>query len=64
MKIDIYYINENGIEGLVKSAGIWGVDGNKTFPLVYLKKPKHLSEEKFKEIIRTIEIKIKKGFEL
>jgi hypothetical protein len=64
MKIDSYYINKNGIKGLVKSAGIWGIDKNRQFPLVYLRKPKYLDEEKFQQIIDTITISLEKGFEV
>ncbi len=39
------------IKGVCKSRAIWGNSGNKTFPLVYLRKPKHLTEEQFKDIV-------------
>lgn len=63
MKIESYYINKDGVEGLVKSAGIWGINGNTSFPLVYLKKPKHLDEGKFQEIVDSIVLNLPLNFE-
>lgn len=64
MKIKSYYINKDGVKGLVKSAGIWGTSGNKSFPLIYFKRPKFISEEKFKEIIDHITLTIRNDFEV
>lgn len=56
--------NENKIFG-IKSAIIWGHSNrtNGIFPLLYLRKPKHISEEEYQELINSIDIhfKIKKS---
>lgn len=53
--------NENKIFG-IKSAILWGhsKNSNSTFPLVYISKPKHVSEEDFKLILDKLDINILK----
>lgn len=49
--------NRNKIFG-IKSAIIWGHSKgtNGIFPLLYLYKPKHISQEEYEELINSIEI--------
>lgn len=49
--------NKNKVFG-IKSAIVWGhsKDTNGSFPLLYISKPKHISEEEYKELIEAISI--------
>lgn len=53
--------NKNRIFG-IKSGIIWGYSNksNAIFPLLYLSKPKSISEEDFRDLLDRIEISIKK----
>ena len=53
--------NANRILG-IKSAILWGhnTDTNRAFPLLYISKPKHISDEEYKELIDHIEIQFVK----
>jgi|ADurb_H2B_03_Slu_FD_contig_41_1265980_length_846_multi_2_in_0_out_0_1 hypothetical protein len=53
--------NKSKIFG-IKSAIIWGnsKNDNSTFPLLYISKPKHLSEDEFEILLDKIDIRIKK----
>jgi len=60
MDIDSYSVNQEGIKGLVKGAAIWGHKDNVVFPLAYLRKPKHLSADNWKEVLNGIRLEIVK----
>lgn len=49
--------NRNKIFG-IKSGIVWGhsKDKNYIFPLLYISKPKHITEEQFNELLDSIEI--------
>ena len=49
--------NRNKIFG-IKSGIVWGhsKDKNSSFPLLYISKPKHITEEQFNELLDSIEI--------
>lgn len=51
--------NENKVFG-IKSAILWG-HGNdgKSFPLVYITKPKHITDEEYKQILYRLLISMK-----
>ena len=53
--------NETKLFG-IKSAIIWGNSpkANTQFPLLYLRKPKNISEEEYNELINSIEINFKR----
>lgn len=53
--------NQNKIFG-IKSAIIWGnsSENNSMFPLLYLRKPKNISDEEYSELINSIQINFKK----
>lgn len=51
---------DNGEESLgIKSPTLWGVEDGKMYPLIFFRKPKHISQEDFDELMRKIEITIK-----
>lgn len=51
---------DNGEKSLgIKSPTMWGIEDGKMYPLVYFRKPKHISQEDFEELMRKIEITIK-----
>ena len=60
MKIDSYSISKKGIRGVVKGAAIWGHVGTTVFPLVYLRKPKHLSDSDWQEVLDGVRLELKK----
>jgi len=49
--------NRNKIFG-IKSGIVWGhsKNSNSIFPLLYISKPKHITEEQFNELLDSIEI--------
>lgn len=53
--------NKNKVFG-IKSAIIWGhnKDSNGCFPMLYLTKPKHVSQEDYNELLNKIDISIRK----
>lgn len=51
--------NKNRIFG-IKSAILWAFkSSNKSYPLIYLRKPKHMSDEEFEDILDRLEITLK-----
>ena len=56
--------NKNKIFG-IKSGILWGYSNetNGSFPLLYISKPKHISEEDFEILLNNLEIKINKPAE-
>lgn len=51
--------NKNRIFG-IKSAILWGYkNSNTSYPLIYLRKPKYMSEEEFNDILDRLEITLK-----
>lgn len=56
--------NKNKILG-IKSGILWGYSNetNGSFPLLYISKPKHVSEEDFEILLNNLEIKINKPAE-
>lgn len=61
MDIDSYSVNKTGIKGLVKSPAIWGHKDNVMFPLVYLRKPKHMSEKDWQEVLEGLRLEIRRS---
>ncbi len=57
-------INRKKIFG-IKSGILWGYSNetNSSFPLLYISKPKHVSDEDFEILLNNLEIKIKKPVE-
>lgn len=53
--------NKNKIFG-IKSGILWGhsKNENKCFPILYISKPKHISQKDFESILNRVEINIKK----
>lgn len=45
MKIKSYYIGKP-IPGICKQNAIWGCDGKSSMPLVYLQRPKWITDDK------------------
>lgn len=62
--IDSYSISEGPIPPVCKSPAIWVTSGNTTFPVAYLRKPKHISQKSFVEIVRSIEMHLPAGWEI
>lgn len=44
----------------IKSGILWGINGNTCFPLVYISKPKSVSQDDFEDILSRIDIDIHK----
>ncbi len=59
--IDSYSICEP-VTGVCKSYAIWGGSGGTTFPLIYLRKPKYLPEDQFKEIVGQLSLSLPVGY--
>lgn len=60
-KIKSFSIDKNKEQQFgVKSAIVWGNSNNSTFPILYLSKPRHISEEEFRELIDAISIEFVK----
>lgn len=59
-RIDSIYFdkNEGKIFG-IKSGILWANTKNSTYPLLYISKPKNLSEEDYRYLLDKIEIEIK-----
>ncbi len=47
----------------IKSAIVWAysIEDGKVYPLLYISKPKHLSQEDFDVVLDRLDIKIRKG---
>lgn len=43
----------------IKSPTLWGVEDGKMYPLIFFRKPKHISQEDFDKLMNRIEITIK-----
>lgn len=51
--------NKNKIFG-IRSAILWGfIKDNVSCPIIYLRKPKYMSDEEFESVLDMLEIKIK-----
>ena len=44
----------------IKSPILWGIEGGKMYALVYLRKPKHVSQEEFNQIIERMSLYLSK----
>ena len=56
-KYDHYELTKDGFPSLgIKSATIWGIKGVVSCPLLYLRKPKHLSDNDYIELLNRLEI--------
>ena len=60
MKFDSYSISRNGLEGICKSPVIWGHRESSMMPLVYLRKPKWMTEEDFYKVVDNLTIHLPK----
>ena len=61
--LESYTVCKNGFcPPMRKSPAIAGMEGNHMFPLVYLTKPKNISEESFKAILDGLRLEIPPGF--
>lgn len=54
-----YDTNKDKIFG-IKSAILWGTYDRGTSPLLYISKPKHISQEDFEYLIEHIDISLRK----
>lgn len=65
MKLESYSISVED-NSPFKSPTLWGnrADKNETYPLVYFRKPKWVSEESFKEIVKSITVSLPKDIEI
>ena len=54
--VKAYEITTEPVQGICKQPCIWGNNRGRTAPLVYLQKPKWISEESFLEIIQGLEL--------
>lgn len=59
MSKKIEYEFHKPITGICKSHGIWKVDGCTLSPMVYLRKPKHISEDDFQNFINRLSFLVK-----
>lgn len=51
---------DNGEKSLgIKSPTLWGIEEGKMYPIVFFRKPKHISQEDFDDFMSRIEITIK-----
>ncbi|MCP4280353.1 MAG: hypothetical protein GY776_10130 [Alteromonas sp.] len=62
-KLDSYSIWEP-IPGVCKSYVIMGQEGGTVFPLVYLRKPKHISQATYVKMVEKITLTLPEGFEV
>ena len=44
----------------IKSPTLWGIEDGKMYPIIYLRKPKGISQEDFDAFIERIQIYVKK----
>lgn len=44
------------IQGVCKSHALWAREGSKTWPVLYLRKPKHLNQDVFEALLEGMEI--------
>ena len=53
MKLESYSIDKEGVKGICKSPAIWGnnMNTNEVYPLVYLGKPKWMTDEAFNKVL-------------
>jgi hypothetical protein len=54
MMIDVEYVFHKPIAGWSKSYAIYKKEGNSLMPMIYLRKPKWLTDEEFEEFIKSI----------
>ena len=60
MDIDSYSIC-SPVKGITKQYAIWGNKGSSTFPLVYLQRPKHISDNDWQLVINHLSLDIPKA---
>lgn len=64
IKIEKYSVSLNQFTGVCKSPALWGhrKDSNGIVPLIYFRKPKWVSDESFREIVKEIRLVMPKDF--
>jgi len=61
MKIESYSVNRP-IKGVCKQYAIWGTEGGTTAPLVYLQRPKWITDDlEWEDIVDSIRLNLPKG---
>lgn len=45
----------------ISSAILWGGAGNTEYPVLYFRKPKHISDEDYQDILKNMKITITRG---
>ena len=63
MKLEFYSISPP-VKGLTKSFVIWIREESTIYPLVYLQKPKWISDKSFKKIVLSIRLDLPQDFEI
>jgi hypothetical protein len=64
MKIKNHYTLEAGVHGACKSPAIWATNKyGKKIPLMFLKKPKWMSETDFNYLVNSINLDIPSDYE-
>lgn len=61
-RIQSFEFDKNERKDFVKSAIVWGhlKNENTCQPILYISKPKHITEEEFQELLNSIDIKFLK----
>ena len=57
-ELDSMSFAKSGITGVCKSASVWGTKKAVTYPLFYLRKPKWMPEETYRELLDRLDIRI------
>ena len=52
-----------GCPPIVKGKAIWLHEGNKAWPIAYLRKPKGITQEQFEAVCRGLELFLPENFE-
>jgi hypothetical protein len=59
-KLRAYSVTKRGEDDFVKSAVVYGhlLERNASFPLMYLQKPKHITDEQFDKLVEGVKLTI------
>lgn len=64
MKIDSYYVGQP-LPGTCKQHGVWATEGNTVSPIMYLQRPKWITDDgAWEELVKSVRLELPHGFEI
>jgi len=65
VKVESYTVNKKPIQNLCKQSAVWGCEGNTSWPLFYMQRPKWIKDDKaWAQIVDSVRLALPCNFEV